>query len=119
MDRRKLLIGSASLLAGGGLVFSLWEAEQPVTEVQLRLAGLVSSSVHKVGRSWLNKHPEEWDRAALTQHILGDKVPDEQLGEGLMAQITADYAQGRTASVQGWVISETAARLCALAALTA
>lgn len=82
-------------------------------------------SARAIGRRYLALTPEESDINRLTTLICGAPEnyvhltrsrPDETRSL-LAAQQRADFAAGRTVMVDGWVLSQTEARLCALAAL--
>ena len=78
-----------------------------------------SDSAAHIGRAYLAKHEDERDVDVLRAH-LGDLV-SQSGGDGLAeragARIREDFATGRTVQVDGWLLSRTEARLCALAAL--
>jgi hypothetical protein len=85
-------------------------------------------SAAAVGRAYLASHPGEADRdrlaARLDQAVRCQdcdpaRARTEQLREALAGQIRADFAAARVVTVDGWVLSETEARLCGLAALSA
>ena len=80
-----------------------------------------------VGRRYLAGHPQEADRAWLAAQLEADlscqgcaPLPGDRpaLRAGFSHQIRTDFARGRVVRVEGWVLSVTEARLCALAALT-
>lgn len=77
------------------------------------------AAVAAVGRRYREDVPEEDDRAVLLDALgLGrgevtglDDLPD------LAQAVTADFAAGRTVSVDGWVLALTEARAAALVSL--
>ena len=89
-----------------------------------RLVGLfhVPASAAKVGRAYLRVAPLEADETRLLQ-LIGAAHPAWQAADAarLRRLITRrqveDFRRGRVVSVQGWTLSSTEARLCALAAL--
>jgi hypothetical protein len=81
-----------------------------------------------VGRRYLAGHPQEADRRWLAGELGADlrrqgcdprRTDAAGLRAGLARQVRADFACSRVVRVDGWVLSVTEARLCALAALTA
>lgn len=94
-----------------------------------RLAGIFRhrDSAARIGARYLAQHPGEADIGRLVSRILPD--PDQRRQaersdppdvHGLLRQrIAADFATARTACVEGWILSETEARLMALAHLSA
>jgi hypothetical protein len=79
-----------------------------------------------VGRRYLAAHPQEADRASLAAQLDADlrcqdcdplQADRPALRAGLSRQIRIDFARSRVVRVEGWVLSVTEARLCALAAL--
>jgi hypothetical protein len=93
-----------------------------------RLTGIFSrrQSARAVGRAYLRVAPGEADPQILMGAITGttpdlhrvlDHGDDADLGAALRNRIRRDFADGRTVSVEGWLLSQTEARLCALAEL--
>lgn len=84
-------------------------------------------SVRRVGEAYLSKRPAEADRGwlltALRRNLRtsGLTPPPTQgvadMMEGFGALIRADFAAGHTIILDGWVLSETECRLCALHAV--
>lgn len=73
-------------------------------------------SVRRVGEAYLAQRPAEAVRSglltALEQALAGSG--HAQATERLNALIRADFAVGRTINLDGWVLSVTECRLCAL-----
>lgn len=69
----------------------------------------------------LERHPRELTRLICSHWQEREKQIDHadigRLKQILMDQQREDFANGRIVNVQGWILSETEARLCALAAL--
>jgi hypothetical protein len=79
-----------------------------------------------VGREYLRCAPGETDARLLVDLICtrqGEKQVEhvqadtKKIREWLQLQQRQDFEQGHTVKVQGWILSATEARLCALAAL--
>lgn len=90
-----------------------------------RWLGLLRSpeSAAVVGDAYLARFPEHSSRAALVAELercvgrAGRGVAalsDAELRRRLREAVRSDYACGRTVSLQGWVVSRSEARLCAL-----
>ena len=86
------------------------------------------ASAAVVGRAYLAAHPAEAKRDWLAERLSADlrchdchpaRSDAGRLRAGLARQLRADFGQSRVVRVDGWVLSLTEARLCALAALTA
>lgn len=68
-----------------------------------------------IGRAWLLARPGE-DAAFLRRAVFPDG-PDSETGPRLAQRVRADFADDRIFLHDGWFLSETEARLCALIAL--
>lgn len=85
-----------------------------------------SSTITKVGNAYLNQTPSENSAEILINQLLinskGDSIPkntDSKSLQKLMSQkVKADFDNGETVVVRGWVLSRTEARQCALYSLT-
>ncbi len=118
--------GRAHALAGAG-------AETRKSEAVHRLLGVFSrpESAAIVGRRYLERYPMEADPVRLLAAIEGrlrraagppslpplDRIGKAQLDRHIAAAVARDFEDGRMAEVEGWLLAETEARLCALAAL--
>ena len=124
-DRRALL--KMALAAGGvfGVGASWWQHASMQNRLVLRLAGWVAASedVTTIGRAYLAGQPEEAHRDTLTRLLARDLslfpygVSDDELRQRSRAKISGDFADADTLTVQGWILSRTELRLCALASL--
>ena len=78
-------------------------------------------AVRAVGRSYLELASNEADRARLSDLIFGNAgLPDvsfSSLQRHIAAARARDHAAGDTIMLDGWILSRTEARLCALCAL--
>ena len=90
-----------------------------------RLVGLfrVPASAAAVGRAYLQLAPLEADARRLLRLICSSGPAWHTANAGRLRSLIArqqaeDFQQGRVVSVQGWTLSNTEARLCALAALS-
>jgi hypothetical protein len=125
VSRRFVLIAAAAAL--GFSTPSIGAAAEAARETALRLRAMMRprSSARAVGLAYLARYPEEADAALLTRRLLAGlgqepetaRLDDRALRRRVAARVSADFAEGRTASLDGWLLSRTEARLCALAAL--
>lgn len=116
--------GVIAVLPASFLVGSAREVFQPLAT---RLSALFTNqrSARAIGERYLALVPEEADATVLTARIAGSTpqylrlagADTRALRQLLAMQQRRDFAEGRTALVDGWVLSCTEARLCALAAL--
>jgi hypothetical protein len=80
-------------------------------------------SARRVGQVYLQKAPEEADRDRLLTQLYPGLAPARHTRspaawrQSYAAKCRRDFAEGHTVRVDGWVLSQTEARLCALAAL--
>jgi len=74
-----------------------------------------------IGAEYIRGCPVEADKRLLVS-LMGEKagpaLPLEELRTEIQAQIRDDFTHGRVVQVQGWVLSCTEARLCALSTLS-
>lgn len=122
--RRRLLFAIAGLAAsaaiGPAAISHFLERLAAADEVARALRDLVShrESAASLGRAYLAVHPAEADADRLTSLILGPApVPTGKLAARVSSRIQADFEAGRVVTVQGWIVSPTEVRLCALCAL--
>lgn len=90
-----------------------------------RLASLIphADSAARIGGRYLASAPAEADAGLLVSSILGGEE-HEAVGDAVLRRVISDsrqrdFVDGNTVSVDGWILSRTEARLCALVALQA
>ena len=81
-----------------------------------------TASAAAIGRVYLQNAPQDADERRLLRLICSSghrwhTANTRQLRLLIALQQVEDFKQGRLARVHGWILSETEARLCALAAL--
>jgi hypothetical protein len=80
-------------------------------------------SARRVGQVYLQKAPDEADRGRLLTRLFPELAPARHAKspaawrQSYAAKCRQDFADGHTVRLDGWVLSRTEARLCALAAL--
>jgi hypothetical protein len=133
VSRRRLLqagLGVAALAAGMShlerlVPWRLRRARSETRRVAVQLAN--TDNARAIGRSYLRLCPQEASADILERHI-ARRCDAISSGEGARAAgdgrtrfanaVARDFAEERIARVDGWILSVTEARLCALAALT-
>jgi hypothetical protein len=130
LSRRHVLGGltvaiAATLPGGVGWVV---RRGSDVEVVAIRLAGLVHDPVAatRLGMAYLERLGHWPSLRMLVEALLPDGVPlaraataaDATLRQGLAAHDRSDLLAGRLASYDGWLLSDTAGRLGAVALLT-
>ena len=116
--RRRLL----ALAAAAGIGAAAWRlADDGVADSpEARLAAVLGDrdAARSVGERYLAGRPGERDEQALLRLLrpLGDPelLARDELGTRVRRAVREDFAQGRVVLVDGWYLSETEARLCAL-----
>ena len=85
-----------------------------------------SYSVHRVGAAYLDMFPEDRDPGVLMDHM---RRQDEalvvalengstgRLRQRVAGNVRNDFTHGRTVKIDGWLLSLSEVRLCALAAV--
>lgn len=125
---RRMVLGSAAVgtIAAAASVSWLFlsnSSQSPLSEDLARVFELYRPHAVSVGERYLQCTPHEADAAVLTSLLNIDEalVPHEPdaLVDFVRERIRRDFAEGRTADVDGWVLSVTEARLCAMTALAA
>ena len=116
------------LLSGLGIsavALPLWyyqcqhsEQEALLTEPEMLSSFLATDAIREIGELYRkqvsDENNEEALRALLSQNALSAPLNPEHLRQ----QITEEYQLGHTVMVDGWILSQTEARQCALFSLT-
>lgn len=129
--KRRAFIGIAAVGAAGVIVPTPARGRAAATSAlhHPRLLAIVRDEEHvaELGRCYLELTPSENTGPVLTRLIeedvrglCGESSPDigaDAQQARVDRQVQADFAQGRTVMLQGWVLSRTEARQCALFSL--
>jgi hypothetical protein len=129
MRRRTFLLGAAGL--GVSLAWrssGSWPFLETPPSPSDRLAGFLKhdESARVIGREYLRIVPAEASPKALVGRVAErlpgglravETAPDDRLREFVLRATTEDFRDLRTVELHGWVLAQTEARLCALAAL--
>jgi hypothetical protein len=116
IDRRQFLRLSA---AGAAAVAVIACARDDTDDARLAQPGLLGvlgpDVVRDLGKRYREVTPSENDAKDLRAAIAGSRLfPRTSIEE----RVKADFAEGRTVVVNGWLLSATEARQCALYSLT-
>lgn len=76
-------------------------------------------TITEIGEIYRKQFTDENTEGKLMKHLSDYKTTETiTITEALRQQITADYKQGNTVMIDGWILSRTEARQCALFSLT-
>ena len=78
-------------------------------------AALGDADLTAIASAWRAADPAATSAAALAAALLRGRRRGDTVQEHLARSVTADHAAGRTAILDGWVLSYTEGRLAALA----
>jgi len=115
--RRRFIQAGAALAASGLTARNAPAgAGQPGTRAERLLAVLGDrEAAARIGRARLAAAPDEGDLDLVLRLL--DVPEGVDAARVLEARRRADFRDGRTVRVEGWVLSRTETRLCVLAAL--
>lgn len=72
------------------------------------------ATIRKIGSDYRTTTPAESRESQLKDMLTAGLDPNQDQSSQLDSKIKADYAAGQTVTLEGWVISVTEARQCAL-----
>ena len=122
MKRREFLristVGTLAVSLPVSAAFAGTPSRLPVI-AHPRLMTLIADRrcICEIGFAYRKKFPREDTRSALSSAILENlptHLADDLLQDRLDQQVRQDFASGRTVRLNGWVLSMTEARQCAL-----
>ena len=77
-----------------------------------------AQTIAEIGKTYLKQHPSETGESKLvellSESIFSDK---DMLGASINQRIKEDYKTGRIVTIDGWILSITEGRQCALYSL--
>ena len=119
MKRRSFIILSSQGLIATGLIQACDTTIDPVLGQSLLIGKIWDEeSVRSIGRSYLGQFPAEEYKHKLARLI--KKAINQQEGElpqQLQQQIISEFDTAQTVMIDGWILSRTEARQCALFSL--
>ncbi|MBK8973369.1 MAG: hypothetical protein IPM37_19160 [Hahellaceae bacterium] len=125
MERRKFIKLILPLAAAVAAPFELHASARQAKEAKSNsLARLFSDpqSAAGLGKAFVASFGESFDRERVMREWLQDDLFKQLMGaptapgsrRDLSTRLIADFNEGVTVSVDGWVLSQTEARLCGL-----
>jgi len=113
--KRRQFVQYSSFTALGALILKL-DYSTDLSE-KPELLGLLKDekSVLEIGEAYRKQYVDE-DNAFVLRDILKDSV-EVHSKEGVTRRIAMDFEEGHTVQVNGWILSITEARQCALYSL--
>jgi hypothetical protein len=123
MERRHFLGLSAYLAAAVAIPFlescSTGNTDTAVAEPGLLLHILNAKSIVETGRAYLQQYPDEKTKNKLLDLLLNkETVPGPAGRQAIHAyfdkKTVEDFNNNRTVMINGWILSRTEARQCAL-----
>jgi hypothetical protein len=131
IERRAFLrgVGAATALGlAAPALFVLLAGCRRESRLFLSLAGFFADpeSARSVGRAYLELASDGPDADTVMERLAGPQLAEwealaasdpDRLAQALRDRHRSDFAHERVVALRGWILSETEARLCALAAL--
>jgi hypothetical protein len=131
ISRRTFLL--LALGAGGAMLvapdlphaLSAWLTGHSPLAIKISALPSHRQSARVVGLAYLQQYPHEADERLLLERLAASvaggealsRSSDQELKALLASAIRQDFAAERVVKIQGWILSATEARLCALSAL--
>ncbi|WP_149276890.1 hypothetical protein [Pareuzebyella sediminis] len=122
--KRNYFIGLTSLGVAAVAIPSWYYLTKPVYDVSLFFPKTLTSIWDRptmvfIGQEYLDKYPIENSQRKLIDLLLEGQSPKmNNIGETLALKIEKDYQEKRIVTIDGWLLSRTEARQCALFTLT-
>ena len=99
--------------------FNIPTYDQLVSEPELLSHIWDDNTITEIGEIYRNKFSDENSEGKLIKHLTGNESTETtSITYVLRQQITDDYNKGNTVMIDGWILSKTEARQCALFSLT-
>lgn len=124
MKRKKFIVLSglgisAIAISAGYYKFSTPEYDQLLTEPELLSHIWDGTTISNIGESYRKQFSDENSERKLVEHLSDyESTETTTITEVLRQKITDDFNKGNTVMIDGWVLSRTEARQCALFSLT-
>ena len=121
--KRRAFIGMAAVGAGGATLAALGGERSLPPEALIALPHLLRMLpyrlVHDLGVRYRETTPAENSEHALRSALRANLAATGTLPAQLQGLVRRDFADGRTVTLNGWILSLTEARQCALYSLLA
>ena len=116
----------AGLWTAGGKAFAGHAQQALDSKTTAMLTSMLGNteSARTVGNAYLRANPNDADRALLEGNLSdssarnGRCVDQRRLRSAIISRVRSDYEFGQVVRVDGWILSQTEARLCALVTLS-
>ena len=126
MKRRTFIISSAALIISAPFASYLWFSEDKLSMLkkpETLLSICNDEELFKIGRRYISLHPLENSKDILMDKLLTStnnikKSNLESTLNYMLKRIENDFKNKEYINIEGWVISITEARQCALLAIT-
>lgn len=126
MKRRTFIISSAALIISAPFASYLWFSEDKLSMLkkpETLLSICNDEELFKIGRRYISLHPLENSKDILMDKLLAStnnikKSNLESTLNFMLKRIENDFKNKEYINIEGWVISITEARQCALLAIT-
>ncbi len=129
MKRKSFIVSSAVIAAGLPVAYYFskhkWKNNNPLIRPDVLSHFCDENAIREIGLLYRNRTPGENQKEKLMQLLLtdnaGNKVkPNDRsmIAELLDKKIQEEFAQYKTIIINGWIISTTEARQCALFSFT-
>lgn len=115
---RRWFVGLATLFALFGRNGTAAAAVLPSPDGALEALLPRTDDAAVVGRAYLAQYATEADAGLLRRRLVSLTAEPRRLRAAIGERIRRDFAEGDTVRIEGWVLSRTEARLCALCALS-
>ncbi len=117
MKRRRFVIVLSALVLSG-VLFALIKYYRKLTTPSLASPELLSrimnyKAINTIGVKYRQNLPNEDNEQILTTYLTGKK-DSQEIGSSMEAKILQDFKEGKIVVMDGWVLSVTEARQCAL-----
>ncbi len=126
MKRRAFVVSAATLIITAPLASYFWFSKDTISilrkpEKLLKVCN--NAELYSMGKYFLAENSDENSKEILTEKILGpinsiNKKNLESISDYIQRKIHHDFENLNTVTIQGWIISMTEARQCALLSLT-
>jgi hypothetical protein len=120
-----LITAGVSAVGGGAFIYQEREIlDQPLTVESLRYQfSDVQGSFQMIGEKYLEKYPQGISESGLLREV-NDKLSSgninryflSNLSDLVRQQILLDFEESNLVNLEGWIITETEAQICAIIA---
>jgi hypothetical protein len=115
LDRRSVLAGALAFLGATAAPDRSWPKD---TVAVAATASRLGADAAEVGRLYLEQHGAEADLTLLADLVSTNLDPAAgDVAEQMSRAVSEDFRRGTTITVDGWLLSRTEARICAIAYL--